>query len=344
MPHPTQPAAAPPLAPAAAQAAPASSASSEFDLIRRHFTRSTQHTDLAVGDDAALLRPRPGMQLAVSTDMLVSGTHFFAGTDPEDLGWKTLAVNVSDLAAMGAQPRWAFLALALPAVDEAWIAAFARGLFTCADDFGVDLAGGDTTRGPLNLSLTIAGEVPQGEAVTRAGARPGDDLWISGQPGLAALGLAALRGEIALNDAGRRRCVAALQRPQPRLVLGLALRGLASSMLDVSDGLLGDVAHILAQSGVGAVVDAGALPLAALLATGAPGDRALSCLLSGGDDYELLFTAPASMRASVDALSSRLGLPLHRIGRITARTGECLLRTADGQSRAVDKAGYDHFA
>ncbi|ENO83826.1 thiamine-phosphate kinase, partial [Thauera linaloolentis] len=217
MPCPTDP---------ALPAAPSSAPPSEFDLIRRHFTRNARHTDLAVGDDAALVRARPGMQLAISTDMLVSGTHFFAGTDPEDLGWKTLAVNVSDLAAMGAEPRWAFLALALPAVDEAWIAAFARGLFACADAFGVDLAGGDTTRGPLNLSLTIVGEVPQGEAVTRAGARPGDDLWISGQPGLAALGLAALRGEVVLNDAGRRHCVAALQRPQPRLALGQALRGL----------------------------------------------------------------------------------------------------------------------
>ncbi|ENO94951.1 thiamine-phosphate kinase, partial [Thauera phenylacetica B4P] len=161
---------------------------SEFDLIRRHFTRPARHTELAVGDDAALLAPRPGMRLVVSTDMLVAGTHFFADTDPEGLGWKTLAVNVSDLAAMGAEPRWAFLALALPRADEAWIAAFARGFFACADTFGVDLAGGDTTRGPLTLSVTIAGEVPAGAAITRGGARAGDELWISGQPGRAALG------------------------------------------------------------------------------------------------------------------------------------------------------------
>ncbi|HQV09082.1 MAG TPA: thiamine-phosphate kinase, partial [Thauera sp.] len=179
---------------------------SEFDLIRRHFTRPTRHTDLAVGDDAALLHARPGMQLAVSNDMLVSGTHFFADTDPEDLGWKTLAVNVSDLAAMGATPRWAFLALALPGADEAWIAAFARGFFACADAHGVDLAGGDTTRGPLTLSVTIIGEVPQGEAITRAGGRAGDDLWVSGQPGMAALGLAALRGEAQLATAGSAAC------------------------------------------------------------------------------------------------------------------------------------------
>ncbi|MFT3760704.1 thiamine-phosphate kinase [Thauera sp.] len=319
-------------------------AASEFDLIRRHFSRATRHTDLAGGDDAALLRARPGMQLAISTDMLVSGTHFFADTDPHDLGWKTLAVNVSDLAAMGAEPRWAFLALALPTADEGWLSAFARGFFACADTFGVDLAGGDTTRGPLNLAVTIIGEVPAGDAITRAGACAGDELWVSGQPGLAALGLAALRDESVLDDPGRQRCVAALQRPQPRVALGLALRGLASAMLDVSDGLLGDLAHILAQSRAGATIDDGALPLAELLATGAPAEKARACLLAGGDDYELLFTAPAAARARIEALSHRLALPLHRIGRITSQPGECLLHTADGREQLLRPSGYDHFA
>lgn len=317
---------------------------SEFDLIRRHFTRPPQHTDLAVGDDAALLRPRAGMQLAVSTDMLVSGTHFFADTDPEDLGWKTLAVNVSDLAAMGAEPRWAFLALALPAADDPWIAAFARGLFACADAFGVDLAGGDTTRGPLNLSVTIVGEVPAGQAITRTGARAGNELWISGQPGLAALGLAALHGEVALDAAGRARCVDALQRPQPRVELGLQLRGIATAMLDVSDGLLGDLAHILEASAVGAIVDAAALPLDALRATGANAAIARRCLLSGGDDYELLFAAPASARPALTELSTSLGLPLHRIGQITGQAGVCLLREPDGTLAPAGASGYDHFA
>lgn len=317
---------------------------SEFDLIRRHFTRPPQHTDLAVGDDAALLRPRAGVQLAVSTDMLVSGTHFFADTDPEDLGWKTLAVNVSDLAAMGAEPRWAFLALALPAADDPWIAAFARGLFACADAFGVDLAGGDTTRGPLNLSVTIVGEVPAGQAITRTGARAGNELWISGQPGLAALGLAALHGEVALDAAGRARCVDALQRPQPRVELGLQLRGIATAMLDVSDGLLGDLAHILEASAVGAIVDVAALPLDALRATGANAAIARRCLLSGGDDYELLFAAPASARPALTELSTSLGLPLHRIGQITGQAGVCLLREPDGTLAPAGASGYDHFA
>lgn len=306
---------------------------SEFALIRRHFTRPARHTDLAVGDDAALIRPSAGMQLAISTDMLVAGTHFFADTDPEDLGWKTLAVNVSDLAAMGAAPRWVVLAASLPAADEAWIAAFARGFFACSEAFGIDVIGGDTTRGPLNLCPTIFGEVPVGQAITRAGARPGDDLWISGAPGRAALGLAQLRGEATLAGADRADCLAALHRPQPRVALGLALRGLASSLLDVSDGLLGDLGHILEQSAVGAVISAGALPLAPLEA--ACGDAALAfrACTAGGDDYELLFTAPVARRAEVGALAERLHLPLHRIGSITPAEQGLRLRDHDGQLR-----------
>ena len=317
---------------------------SEFDLIRRHFTRPARHTELAVGDDAALLAPRPGMRVAVSTDMLVAGTHFFADTDPEGLGWKTLAVNVSDLAAMGAEPRWAFLALALPRADEAWIAAFARGFFACADAFGVDLAGGDTTRGPLALSVTIAGEVPAGAAITRGGAHAGDDLWVSGQPGCAALGLAALRGEAELDAPHRAQFVDALQRPQPRVALGLALRGLASAMLDVSDGLLGDLRHILECSAAGAIVETAALPLAALTASGADTALCRRCLLAGGDDYELLFAAPPRHRGAIEALSARLGLPLHRIGEFTRERERLMLREADGTLAAPAAYGYDHFA
>lgn len=316
---------------------------SEFALIRRHFTRPARHTDLAVGDDAALIRPSAGMQLAISTDMLVAGTHFFADTDPEDLGWKTLAVNVSDLAAMGAAPRWVVLAASLPAPDEAWIAAFAKGFFACSEAFGIDVIGGDTTRGPLNLCPTIFGEVPVGQAITRAGARPGDDLWISGAPGRAALGLAQLRGEATLAGADRADCLAALHRPQPRVALGLALRGLASSLLDVSDGLLGDLGHILEQSAVGAVISAGALPLAPLEA--ACGDAALAfrACTAGGDDYELLFTAPVARRAEVGALAERLHLPLHRIGSITPAEQGLRLRDHDGQLRPLAANGYDHF-
>lgn len=317
---------------------------SEFELIRRHFTRPVRHTLLAVGDDAALLAPRPGMQLAVSTDMLVAGTHFFPDTDAEALGWKTLAVNVSDLAAMAAEPRWAFLALALPGADDAWLAAFARGLFACAERFGVDLAGGDTTRGPLNLCVTIAGEVPAGEAVTRAGARVGDDLWITGTPGRAALGLAHLRREVALPPQQARQCLDALHRPQPRVEAGLALRGAATAMLDVSDGLVGDLAHILGASRVGAVIDLDALPLAPLLAPGVEPALARRCLLAGGDDYELLFTAPPARREAITALAHELALPFSRIGTIDANAGELLLREADGRTHPAAERGFDHFA
>ncbi|PTD95965.1 thiamine-phosphate kinase [Pseudothauera lacus] len=316
----------------------------EFDLIRRHFTRPASHTALAAGDDAALLAPRAGMQLAVSTDMLVAGTHFFADTEPTDLGWKTLAVNVSDLAAMGAEPRWAFLALALPTADDAWLAAFADGLFACAENFGLDLAGGDTTRGPLNLCATVIGEVPAGTALTRAGARPGDLLWVSGQPGRAALGLQALRDGLALSAAGRTACLAALHHPQPRVALGLALRGIASAALDVSDGLLGDLRHLLAASRCGALIEHAALPLGALLADGAPPAIAEAALLGGGDDYELLFTAPPAQRDTLAAMAGELALPLHCIGQLNADSGQVLLRAPDGSVHLPTTGGYDHFA
>ena len=224
----------------------------EFDLIRRHFTRAVSHTVLGVGDDGAVIRLRPGMDLVVSTDMLVAGTHFLPDTDAEALGWKTLAVNLSDLAAMGAEPRWVVLAAALPRADEDWIAAFCRGFFSLAARFGVDVVGGDTTRGPLNLTPTVFGEVPAGQALTRASAKVGDTIWISGATGLAALGLAHLQGRIVLAEPGLSQCLAALQRPQPRVALGGALRGVAHAAIDVSDGLLADLGHVLEQSAVAA--------------------------------------------------------------------------------------------
>lgn len=317
--------------------------SSEFDLIRRHFTRPTRHTDLAGGDDAALLSPRPGMQLVASSDMLVADTHFFADTDPEGLGWKSLAVNLSDIAAMGALPRWALLAVALPAADEAWIAAFARGFFACAREFDVDLIGGDTTRGPLNVCVTILGETPSGGAVTRAGARPGDDVWVTGTPGCAALGLALLRDELTLTAYGANRCLNALHRPHPQVAAGLRLRPVVSAMLDVSDGLCGDLRHILEQSGVGAILDIARLPLAPLNACGATPERARHALLTGGDDYELLFTAAAPQREHINRLATELQLPITRIGAITDAAGELHLRDTAGRLTRATTLGYDHF-
>lgn len=318
--------------------------SSEFDLIRRFFTRDTHHTALGVGDDAALLRPGAGMELAVSTDMLVAGTHFFADTDARDLGWKTLAVNVSDLAAMAAQPRWATLAMSLPTADPVWLEAFSEGFFACAGQFDIDLVGGDTTRGPLNLAVTIMGEVPRGQAVTRGGARPGDDIWISGQPGRAALGLARLRGTLTLLPGAEADCIAALQRPQPRVALGLALRGLANAMLDVSDGLVGDLGHILAASGVSAILDVQSLPLQPLLAAGVSPTQARAALLEGGDDYELLFAAPHAMRSRIRDGARAAGVDVTRIGVIEPAGGHALrLREADGGLTLPGTLGYDHF-
>jgi thiamine-monophosphate kinase len=317
---------------------------SEFELIARHFTRPVRHTVLGVGDDGAIVRPAAGMDLVVSTDMLVGGTHFLQDTDPEALGWKALAVNLSDLAAMGAQPRWAVVAAALPAPDEAWIAAFARGFFAAADAFDVDVIGGDTTRGPLNLAPTVFGEVPQGQALTRAGARAGDELWVSGAPGRAALGLAHLQGRTRLDLAAQADCSAALLRPQPRVALGLALRGLAGACIDVSDGLLADIGHILERSGLAAEIEFARLPRAALDAC-ADAELARSCLIAGGDDYELAFTAPPAQHEKIEALARKLQLPLTPIGKTLAgAAGQVRLLDAAGQPMPIVHRGYDHFA
>jgi thiamine-monophosphate kinase len=317
---------------------------SEFALIARYFTRPVRHSVLGVGDDGAIVRPTSGMDLVVSTDMLVSGTHFLPDAEPEALGWKALAVNLSDLAAMGAQPRWAVVAASLPAADETWLAAFARGFFACAERYDVDVVGGDTTRGPLNLAPTVFGEVPQGQALTRAGARAGDDLWVSGTPGLAALGLARRQGKVSLRDTAIAPCLAALDRPQPRVALGLALRGLATAAIDVSDGLLADLGHILERSTLAADIEFARLPRAAL-ECGADEAPARQCLLAGGDDYELAFAAPPERRDDVAAIAARLGLPLTRIGRLRAGpAGELILRDDAGRPMAVDRRGFDHFA
>lgn len=316
---------------------------SEFELIRRHFVRPTRQTVLAAGDDGAIFRARPGMELVVSTDMLVSGTHFYSDTDPEGLGWKTLAVNVSDLAAMGAEPRWALLAAALPGVDEAWVAAFARGFFACAEAFGVDVIGGDTTRGPLNFCVTIFGEAPQGRSLLRAAAQDGDDIWVSGHPGRAALGLAHLQGRVLLADAAP--CLSALLRPQPRVALGLALRNLAHAAIDVSDGLLADLGHILEESRCGAELWDEALPWDGIAGFCADPTLARQCLLGGGDDYELVFTAPAASREAIAVQGRNLALPLTRIGRMTAGPlPEAVVRDAAGTVLPVTRRGFDHFA
>jgi thiamine-monophosphate kinase len=320
----------------------------EFELIARYFTRAPRSSSvrLAVGDDAALIVPSAGCELAVSVDMMVGGRHFLLDTDPEKLGHKALAVNLSDMAAMGATPRWALLAGALPESDPAWLAGFARGFYALADAHGVDLVGGDTTRGPLNLCVTIIGEVPAGTALTRAGARPGDDIYVSGTLGDAALAVAALAGRTVL-DAGMLSATRArLEIPTPRIVLGEALRGVATAALDVSDGLVGDLGHILERSQVGATVELAAIPRSPGLGRMLAGNEralALECLLAGGDDYELCFTAPAGAVERIAAIAANVTLALTRIGSIASRDG-LVVRDEQGVPLGVLPRAYDHFA
>ncbi|WP_298394965.1 thiamine-phosphate kinase [uncultured Azonexus sp.] len=322
----------------------------EFGLIAKYFARPTPSAVLGPGDDCALVQPAPGKQLAVTTDMLVAGVHFLPDTDPGRLGWKALAVNLSDLAAMGATPRWVTLAGALPAVDEAWIAAFAEGFFGCAREYGVDVIGGDTTRGPLNLCITAIGEVDPGRALRRDGAKPGDEIWVSGRPGLAALGLAHLQGKVKLPEPWPRLCVAALEKPRPRVALGQALTGIASAAIDVSDGLLADLAHIGERSGCAAAVRLVQLPqLRDLAGSGDHYDAdlrrlALDCQLAGGDDYELVFTVPAALHTQLGAIAARLELPLWCIGEmVDGDAGSVTVFDPDDQPVDIARKGYDHF-
>ena len=314
----------------------------EFELIDRFFKRAVTRNPLGIGDDCALLAPAPGMQLAVSTDMLVEGRHFSLGADPFKLGHKALAVNLSDMAAMGAAPRWVTLALALPKADEAWLEKFSAGFFALASRFDVALVGGDTTRGPLNISVTIMGEVPAGLALYRAGAQPGDEIWVSGQLGGAALALQCEAGRAVLAGDDRAAMLARLDTPEPRVALGERLRGLATSAIDVSDGFAGDLAHILERSSVGALVRYADLPRPAAFARIADVALERNCVLSGGDDYELVFTAPQARRAEIAALGEELALPLTRVGFVQSGDAKLVLLDAGGNAMPVP-AGFDHF-
>ena len=326
----------------------------EFDLIKRYFTRPTARAVLGIGDDCALLQPVPGTQLAISTDMLVEGRHFFADVDPASLGHKALAVNLSDLAACGAKPLAFTLALALPKVDEPWLADFSRGLFAMADLHGCELIGGDTTKGPLNICITVFGEVPvvdgKSQALLRSGARAGDDIYVSGTLGDARLALEARRGTITLPAALFEHVRGRLERPTPRVALGQALRGVASAAIDVSDGLLGDLQHVLRASRVGATIDTSVA--ISLIAACAHSDWAtgiislkkqMEYILAGGDDYELAFTAPVAARAAVQVAAQLADTPATRIGCIETTPG---LRLIDAQGKALlcGYTAFDHFA
>jgi thiamine-monophosphate kinase len=320
----------------------------EFALIDRYFRRAPRHPSvrIGVGDDAAVVRPSPGTELALSVDMLVEGRHFLRGTEPFRLGHKTLAVNLSDLAAMGAKPRYALLAGALPDADEAWLASFSAGFFALAERYGVDVIGGDTTMGPRNLCVTIVGEMPVDTALRRDGAKHGDDIYVSGTLGDAALALAALQNRTALLPDQLLAAQMRLEAPEPRVPLGERLRGVASAAIDISDGLTGDLAHILDLSHAGAAIELPLIPRSAALdakLAGSEREFALACLLAGGDDYELCFTANPAKRNLIASLSHEIALQLTRIGTITAMGGLAILDDGGKPLPEVPRA-FDHFA
>jgi thiamine-monophosphate kinase len=319
--------------------------SSEFDLIERFFRRPLRQPGVVcgIGDDAAVLRPPPDRDLVVTVDTLIEGVHFPPATRAFDIGHKALAVNLSDLAAMGAAPAWATLALTLPRADEGWLEGFREGFFTLAQRYGIDLVGGDTTRGGLSITVQAMGMTPTSAALTRAGARVGDRIYVTGTLGDAALALRALAGEVARPAAGLERCLGRLNRPDPRIEAGLALQGLASAAIDVSDGVLADLRHLLTASGVGGVLELERLPLSApvrrVLATG---DAGWSLPLSGGDDYELLFTVAAQHEPRLRERVKGLDCPVSRIGIVQPELG--LRAVLDGVTQVLPgHGGYDHF-
>ena len=314
---------------------------SEFDLIAKYFTKPVRNASLGIGDDCALLTPVPGTQIAISTDMLVSGTHFFPDTDPRQLGHKSLAVNLSDLAAMGAEPLAFTLALSLPAPDETWLKSFSEGMFSLSNLCHCELIGGDTTKGPLNICITVFGRVPIGYALRRDRAEYGDDIWVSGTIGDARLALAHYRNEITLDREDFSAVSPRLHTPIPRIALGMALRKTANSALDISDGLLGDLTHILDASGVGATINTDALPVSSVLARQTE-DWRMICALTGGDDYELCFTAPPSKRSRVLEASAKTGVPVTRIDFIEREPG-LRLCNSQGEPVSFSRRSFDHF-
>ncbi len=319
----------------------------EFDLIAKYFTRPAPDAVLGVGDDCALIAPTPGMELAISTDMLIAGRHFTPTDGPGTIGHKAMAVNLSDLAAMGAKPRFALLSIALPEADEKFLKGFAGGFFGLAQKYGVNVIGGDTTRGGLlTLNVTVIGEVPPGQALRRDAAKADDDIWVSGTLGDAAAALAHHQGKLRLETAQAVQCFPRLFVPTPRIELGLALRGLAHAAIDVSDGFAADLGHVLerssqGESALGAEVWFEQLPLSEALAPLANNLAAQDCILAGGDDYELIFTAPADRREDIARIAAQLDLRLSRVGSIQPEPGLRVLNR--GKPMPLARAGFDHF-
>ena len=318
----------------------ASRGAPEFELIDRIRARARTRSDvvLGIGDDAALLRMPAGKLLVVATDTLNAGVHFPTGTAPAEIGWKALAVNLSDLAAMGAQPAWCTLSLSLPGGDAAWLDGFLEGFLALADQHGIALVGGDTTRGPLSICVTVHGLVDDGAALRRDGAQAGDDIWVSGTLGDAAGALAQWQQGQPVEPPLRAR----LERPTPRVALGLALAGVADAAIDVSDGLLADLAHLCNASGVGAEVDVEAMPASAALRATFDDAACRELQASGGDDYELCFTATADRRDAVARIAREVGTAISCIGRVVPGVG-VHAHLADGRPWRPAHAGYVHF-
>ena len=320
---------------------------SEFDIIRRYFKRTATQAVLGIGDDAALIKATDNTELVISTDTLVCGKHFFADADPYKLGYKSLAVNLSDMAAMGAKPRWALLALTLPdnlvQHNKAWLSEFSAGFFALANSYQVELIGGDTTSGPLNIGVQIIGEVEVGKALRRSGAKLDDDIWISGRLGDAALALNHELRQIALEPNEIAECLPALLTPAARVELGQRLIGLAHSAIDISDGLMADLGHILAASEKAAYINMTDIPCSPVIKKYLQQSLVMRCLLAGGDDYELCFTAPKINREKIENLSAELAIPLTRIGEIFSGEG-LIVKDDKGSEITLETKGYDHFS
>jgi thiamine-monophosphate kinase len=317
----------------------------EFEIIRRRFFELTPRrhdVTLGIGDDAALIDVPAGQQLAVSTDTLIEGVHFHPDTAPRDVGWKALAVNLSDLAAMGAEPCWATLALTIPAADDAWLTEFAAGFAELAAQYNVQLVGGDTTRGPLSITVQIMGQVPPGAALRRDGARPGDRIYVTGELGGAGLALRRITGMDTIAALPRNDCFLRLVRPAPRIAAGLALRGVAGAAIDISDGVLGDLGHVCAASGVGARIALDTLPIDSDVRKECNRQDAWDLALTAGDDYELCVTVPPEREAALQAALPALQIGIAPIGEIVAGSGVHCLRQ-DGSEYAPPGGAFRHF-
>ena len=312
---------------------------SEFEIIERYFKKKMKQTALGVGDDAAMIHVRNNYQLAISSDMLIENIHFLKNTNPSHLGWKSLAVNLSDIAAMGATPKWATLSISLPKINHAWLKKFSKGFFKCADKFGIDLIGGDTTRGPLSISITIMGESKKNEALLRSGAKINDDIWVTGQLGLASMGLANLQGQLKLPPRIKMKCIRALEIPTPKTFLGSYLSRYANSCIDISDGLIQDLRHILKASKVGASLLLNDIPCEKFIHT----SKQYQFVLNGGDDYELLFTAAKKNRPFIKKIAKKTNTPVTMIGNITKKKALNIL-SEQGKSIKFNPKGFDHFA